>query len=221
MAHLIGVVGGLGAGKTTFASFYPWLLKNTVELRGGNIELFANYELFGAHMMQDPEDWYRVAEAHGSICVWDEAHVTFDSRKFNQAQNIFATELLTYVRKMASIQIFATPSINRLDTRIRELIEILIVARKVGNGTYYDYYDFQSDFAGRYGRYLHSKFLPRHKMRQIHSLNLFDSYNFVTRFPLPRTERQQEQFMVELNKAHQRGLDRWRKGIKHETIVAG
>lgn len=221
MAHLIGVVGGLGAGKTTFASFFPWLLKNRVEQLGGHVQLFANFELTGAHLMQKPEDWYRVAEAHGSICVWDESHMTFDSRKFNQFQNIFATELLTFVRKMASIQIFATPSIMRLDTRIREILEILIVARKVGNGTYYDFYDYQSDFAGRYGRYLHSKFLPWHKMRQIHNLNLFDSYNFVSRFPLPTTEAKAKKFMQELEEAHQRGLDKWRKVIPVEATVAG
>lgn len=213
MPHLIGIVGGLGAGKTTFASLYPWLVKNAVEMRGGEIHLFANYDLYGAERMDEPQDWYKVAEAHGSICVWDEAHRTFDSRRFNQFQNIFATEILTFVRKMASIQVFATPSIMRLDTRIRDMLEVLIVARKVGHGTYYDFYDFQSDFAGRYGRYLHSKFLPWHKMKQIHRLNLFDSYSFVSRFPLPSNERDAKKFMEELEAAHWRGVNRRRKVV--------
>lgn len=213
MPHLIGIVGGLGAGKTTFASLYPWLLKNAVEMRGGEIRLFANYDLYGAERMDEPSDWFKVAEAHGSICVWDEAHRTFDSRKFNQFQNIFATEILTFVRKMASIQVFATPSIMRLDTRIRDMLEVLIVARKVGHGTYYDFYDYQSDFAGRYGRFLHSKFLPFHKMKQIHRLNLFDSYSFVSRFPLPNNETAAKKFMDELEAAHWRGVNRRRKVV--------
>jgi len=213
MPHLIAIVGGLGAGKTTFASLYPWLIKNAVERRGGELRLFANYDLYGAERMDVPEDWYKVAEAHGSICVWDEAHRTFDSRKFNQFQNIFATEILTFVRKMASIQIFATPSIMRLDTRIRDMLEVLIVARKVGNGVFYDFYEYQSDFAGRFGRYLHSKFLPLHKMKKIHRLNLFDSYSFVSRFPLPSNERDAKRFMDELEAAHWRGVNRRRAVI--------
>lgn len=213
MAHLICVSGGLGAGKTTFASFFPWLIKNAVESVGGDLQLFANYDLKGAHFMGETEDWYRVAEAHGSVIIWDEAHRTFNNRRFNSFQNIFAVELITFVRKMATIQLFATPSVYRLDTAIRDLIEVLIVCRKVGNGTYYDFYDFQADFAGKYGRYLHSKFLPNFKRQQIHNLHLFDSNAFVAGFPIPRTEAQAKKFMKELEEAHWRGVHRRRKEI--------
>ncbi|MFD0717674.1 ATP-binding protein [Paenibacillus sp. GCM10027626] len=214
MPHLIGIVGPLGAGKTTAASIFPWIWKNATEARGGDLELFSNYDLYGSQRMDDPEDWFKVAEAHGSVCIWDEAHRTFDSRRFSSFQNILATELLTFVRKMASIQIFATPSVNRLDTRIREIIEILIVVRKVKSGTYYDFYDFQADFGGRFGKYLHSKFIPARKMKQIHRLNLFDSYSFVSRFPLPDNERAAVKFMNELEAAHLRGIQRRRKEVK-------
>lgn len=210
MAHLIGFVGTLGAGKTTGASIFPWVWKNKVEGIGGELMLNANYDLYGAERMDKKEDWYRVAEAHGSICIWDEAHRTFDSRKFSAFENIFATELLTFVRKMASIQVFATPSIQRLDTRIREILEILVVVRKVGNGTFYDFYDYQADFGGRYGKYLHSKFLPKYKMAQIHKLNLFDSHSFVSKFPMPSNEDEAIKFMEELEEAHWRGLNRRR-----------
>lgn len=213
MAHLIGFVGGLGAGKTTGASIFPWIWKNTVEAQGGDVKLFANYDLFGAERMDEPEDWFRVAEAHGSIVIWDEAHRSFDSRRFSDQGNILATELLTFVRKMASIQVFATPSINRLDTRIREIIEILIVVRKTGAGTFYDFYDFQADFGGRFGKFLHSKFLPNFKMKAIHKLNLFDSYSFVSKFPLPKEEKKILAFMDDLEAAHKRGVQRRRKDV--------
>lgn len=211
MPHVIGIVGALGNGKTTGASIFPWIWKNVSEARGARLELFANYDLYGAQRMDKPEDWFTVAETHGSICIWDEAHRTFDSRKFNSYQNIFATELLTFVRKMAAIQVFATPSIFRLDTRIREILEVLIVARKVGHGTFYDFYDFQADFGGRYGRFMHSKFLPLQKMKQIHRLDLFDSHDFISRFPLPATEQEANKFMVELEAAHGRGLNKYRR----------
>lgn len=213
MTHLIGFVGPLGAGKTTGASLFPWLWKNSVEARGGDLHLFANYDLLGAKRMDRADDWYTVAEAHGSIVVWDESHRTFDGRRWSGFENILATELLTFCRKLASIQVFATPSINRLDTRIRELIEILVVVRKMGNGTYYDFYDFQADFGGRYGKYLHTKFLPSYKMKVIHKLNLFDSHSFVGKFPLPKTESEAVKFWLELEAAHWRGVNRRRKGV--------
>jgi len=213
MAHLICISGPLGAGKTTAASIFPWIWKNGVEANGGFLNLFANFDLYGAERMDTPEDWYKVAEAHGSICVWDEAHRSFDSRRFSAYENILATEVLTFVRKMASIQVFATPSVNRLDTRIREIIEVLIMVRKSGKGTYFDFYDFQADFGGRFGKYLHTKFLPNYKMTAIHKLNLFDSYSFVSKFPLPNNERAGTKFMDELEAAHMRGVQRMRKGV--------
>lgn len=213
MPHLICISGSLGSGKTTFASFFPHMIKAQVEAQGGELQLFANYNLSGAHFMGSVEDWYQVAEAHGSIIVWDEAHRTFNNRRWSKFQNIFAVELITFVRKMATIQIFATPSVYRLDTAIRDLIEVLIICRKVSGGTYYDFYDFQADFAGRYGRYLHSLFLPNFKRKQIHDLNLFDSNDFVAGFPMPRNETQAEKFMRELEEAHWRGVNKRRKVI--------
>lgn len=211
MPHLIGIVGPLGAGKSTAASLFPWLWKNGVEARGGHLELFANYDLHGAERLDKTEDWFKVADVHGSVCIWDEAHRTFDSRRFSSFQNIFATELLTFCRKMAAIQVFATPSIQRLDTRIREILEILVVVRKHGHGTYYDFYDYQADFAGRYGRFLHSLYLPKKKLNQIYKLNLFDSHSFVGKFPMPKTEKESISFMDTLEEIHHKAIERERR----------
>lgn len=215
MAYLYCIMGRLGGGKTTAASFFPHLWRIMVEQKGGHLELFANYQLAGAHLFKTYRDWLKVAEAHGSVVVWDEAHRTFDSRKFSDYEHIFATELLTFVRKFASVQVFATPSVNRLDTRIREIIEILIVARNTPKGTYYDFYDYQADFGGKYGQYLHSKFLPHFKRKKVHDLHLFDSYMIPQKVTHPKTEREGIRFMEELEIAHEFGVEnaRNRKGI--------
>lgn len=203
MPHVIGVMGNLGAGKTTIASTMAWLYKGDIEAVGGHVELFANYDLAGATRMKVAQDWFRVAEAHGSICVWDEAHRSFNNRKSMSSDNIIATDILTFCRKMAAIQIFVTPSITRLDKRILETLEVLIVVRPQGNkGIAFDYYDFQADAAGRYGKLIHTRFLPRYKVTQIHRLDLFDSESFVSGFPLPKTEREAERFMAELERVH-------------------
>jgi len=201
---MICITGPLGAGKTTLASLLAWRYKLAVQALGGTLELFSNYELYGSLRLREAEDWFKVADAQGSICVWDEAHRSFDSRKFASAQNILATEILTFARKMAAIQIFVTPSISRLDTRIRELIEVLIVVRPIGSGSVsFDFYDFQADFAGtKFGKFLHNLFLPGGKIKKIHGLNLFDSHSFVSGFPLPKTERETTKFMDELERRH-------------------
>jgi energy-coupling factor transporter ATP-binding protein EcfA2 len=203
MPHVIGVMGRLGAGKTTIATILSHLYKQTIESRGGWVELFANYELTDSQWMKTADDWFKIADAHGSICVWDEAHRSFDSRKSTSFQNILATDILTFCRKMASIQIFVTPSIKRLDTRIREMLEVLIIVRPMGNkGIRFDYFDFTADAFGPYGQFLHSRFLPAFKVQQIHKLNLFDSHSFVSGFPLPKTEREAAKFMIELEARH-------------------
>ncbi|WP_084011954.1 zonular occludens toxin domain-containing protein [Paenibacillus kribbensis] len=203
MPHIIGVMGNLGVGKTTMASLMAWLYKIMIEKAGGSAELFANYELEGAQRMKVAEDWFKVAEAHGSICVWDEAHRSFNSRTALKSDNIIATDILTFARKMASVQIFATPSVNRLDSRVREMLEVLLHIRPAGNkGMHIDYYDFQADSYGRLGKLIHSRFLSAAKVKQIHALNLFDSHSFVGGFPLPRTEREAAAFMDKLEQVH-------------------
>lgn len=214
MPHLIGISGNLGAGKTTLASILAWYYKSQIESRGGHVELFANYDLRGAQRLAKAEDWYKVADAHGSICVWDEAHRSFDSRRHSQAQNILATEILTFVRKMASIQIFVTPSINRIDTRIREILEVLMIVRKYGKrGVAIDFYDYQADFAGRFGKHLKTQYIPGFRVAQIHRYGLFDSHSFVSGFPLPKTEAAANKFMQELERAHDAA--RMREGLNH------
>jgi hypothetical protein len=203
MPHVIGVMGRLGAGKTTIASVITWLFKGDIEARSGHVKLFANYDLEGATRMKVAEDWFKVAEAHGSICVWDEAHRSFNSRKSISFHNILANDVLTFCRKMASIQIFVTPSIKRLDVVIRDMLEVLIVVRPMGNkGIKFDFFDFTADSYGPFGEMLHSRFLPAWKVQQIHRLNLFDSHSFVSGFPLPKNERDSEKFMEELEKRH-------------------
>ncbi|WP_052410476.1 zonular occludens toxin domain-containing protein [Paenibacillus durus] len=203
MPHIIGIMGNLGVGKTTMASMMAWLYKNAIESIGGHAKLFANYDLNGAERMKVAEDWFKVAEAHGSICVWDEAHRSFNSRTALKMDNIIATDILTFARKMAAIQIFATPSVSRLDNRVREMLEVLLHIRPAGNkGMNIDYYDFQADGYGRLGKLIHTRFLSSFKVNQIHKLNLFDSHSFVGGFPLPKTERAAAKFMDELERVH-------------------
>jgi predicted AAA+ superfamily ATPase len=203
MPHVIVVIGPLGAGKTTLASIMAYLYKSMIENVNGSVELFSNFNLKGSTAMRTYTDWYKVADAQGSIIVWDEAHLMMDSRQSLKKENIVASHVLMFCRKMSSIQIFVTPSITNLDSRVRQMCEVLISATKVGNrGMKFQYFDYQSQNFGVFGKFLHSRFLPAAKIKQIHALNLFDSHSFVGGFPLPKTDRQEEQFMLELENRH-------------------
>jgi cytidylate kinase len=220
MPHIIGVTGNLGVGKTTLASMLGWRYKTKTESVGGTAKLFANYELKGAERMKVAEDWFKVAEAHGSVCIWDESHRSFNSRTALKSDNIIATDILTFARKMASVQIFVTPSVSRLDSRVREMMEVLIHIRPAGSkGMHIDYYDFQADSYGRLGKLIHSRFLSAEKVKQIHALNLFDSHSFVGSFPLPRNERAAAAFMDKLEKVHNEA--RRGKHANHRTSKQG
>lgn len=210
MAHFIGIQGLLGAGKTTTGSMMAWLYKNKAEARGGNVQLFSNYSLRGAIEMDHYEKWYQVAECHGSVVVWDEGQTQFDSRDFSSGDRVFSTNLLNFCRKINSVQIVIAPNFNNIDKRIRQLTEVLINVVKVGNkGMRLEYYDFQAgNGESNLGKFLHSRFLPAFKIKQIHGLHLFDTYRMVRGFPMPKTERAQKEFWDKLELKHDEALIR-------------
>lgn len=219
MAHFIGIQGLLGAGKTTTASMMAWLYKNKAEARGGDVQLFSNFGLRGAKEMSHYERWYEVAEVHGSVVIWDEGQTQFDSRDFSSGDRIFSTQLLNYCRKMNSVQIIVAPNFSNIDKRIRQLTEVLINVVKVGNkGMRLEYFDFQAgNGESSYGKFLHSRFLPASKVKQIHSLNLFDTYRMVRGFPMPTTEREKKKFWELIDENHDAALIRLGLKRGHQT----
>lgn len=210
MPHFIGIQGYLGAGKTTVASVLAHLFRNKVRQKGGDIKLFSNYGLRGSQRMASYADWFNVADAHGSIIVWDEAQEQFDGREFSSAERAFSTRLLNYCRKMASVQILIAPNYSNLDNRIRQLTEVLINVSSIGKkGIRMEFFDYTAgNKQTNLGRFLHSQFLPARSVRRIHALNLFRTHRFVSGFPMPRTPREQEKFYEQLQEVHNAALRR-------------
>ncbi len=210
MAHFIGIQGYLGAGKTTAASVLAHLFRNKVRQKGGDIKLFSNYGLRGSKRMATYSDWFSVADAHGSILVWDESQEQFDGREFSSAERAFSTRLLNYGRKMACVQFFIAPNYANLDNRVRQLTEVLINVSSVGKrGIRMEFFDYTAgNKQTNLGRFLHSQFLPARSVRKVHSLNLFRTHRFVSGFPMPKTPREQEKFMEQLEEVHNAALRR-------------
>lgn len=198
MAHHFFIQGSLGAGKTFLMSTLAHHWKNKVMKKGGYIELFSNYDLKDSRPMTHFTDWYDVAKAQGSICCWDEAHMAFSNRKWSKYGQSILTDVMMMTRKMKSVQIYCAPSINFVDSRVRQIVEVLITARKIGDkGFIYHFVDYQT------GEFLHKQFLPMFKARQIMRLKLYDTETMVQYFPVPQTERDGEKFFQELEDIHE------------------
>lgn len=211
MAHHFFVQGPLGAGKTFLMSLLAHHWKAKAEAKGAEIQLFSNYYLEGAKQMSHYQDWYAVADAQGSIVCWDEAQMAFSNRKWGKYGQGVATEIMMFTRKMKSVQIYCSPSINNVDSRIRQIVEVLIDVRSMGEkGFSIRFTDYQT------GQFMHSHFLPMSKAKKIFKLNLYDTYQMASSFPLPETEREGDKFFAELEKIH----DAARKKPKEKKVIA-
>lgn len=174
---------------------HHWMEKSWT--KGGSVRLFSNYGLKNSHEMQHYSDWYEVADAQGSICCWDEAQMAFDSRQSLKSSSIYASQLMMYTRKLKSVQMYCSPSINNVDSRIRQVVEVLVNCRKIGDkGFSFMFTDFQT------GMFMHKQFMPMWKAKKIMRLNLYDTYAMVQGFPLPSTDRQAKEFFETLEMRH-------------------
>lgn len=199
MPHHIFIQGGLGGGKTFLMSVLAHYWKEKAEQRGASVELFSNYGLLDSQPMTHYTDWYSVAEAQGSIICWDEAQMAFSNRKWSRYGATLATETLMFTRKMKSVQIYCSPSIKNVDSRIRDIVELLITTKHIPNkGFSLHFQDYQT------GEFLHKQFIPMYKAEKIFKLNLYDSFNMVQGFPLPETEVQGNEFFRKLEEIHDR-----------------
>lgn len=211
--HHILFQGGLGSGKTFGMTLLARFLKEEVERRGGKLDLYSNYEMRDSVEMIHYEDWYKVAESQGSICCWDEAHMAFSNRKWSKHGNEIATQVMMYTRKMKSVQMYATPSVGNVDSRIRQIIEVLVTMRRVKNGFKFYFYDFQTN------EHLRTVFFPMWKAKKVFALNLYDTHNIVRSFPLPQIEKQSDAFFDKLEEIHDKARGKQR-GDRNERILA-
>jgi len=205
--HHILIQGGLGTGKTLTMSLLAHWWKEQAELAGADVTLFSNYDLSGSMTMTHYEDWYKVAEADTSIICWDEAQVAFNNRAWSKFGQGIATEVAMYVRKLRSIQIYATPNVGNVDSRIRDILEVVITMRRDKNGFHLYFMDFQTK------EFLRKAYIPKWKAEKVYKLNLYDTYSFARPFPLPSTEGQAEEFWEKLENIHVKKIGRKTGGL--------
>lgn len=201
--HIIGVQGGYGNGKT-----FTSVVKAHQWAAASGAKLFANFPLRGAYLFDHYTDWYRVADVHGSVIIFDESQTNFDSRTWGANGQIIMTQVINYVRKLNSLIMFVLPSFNNVDTRIRQITDVLIDCHKSRSGTIVNYvYDFQDKQFGEKGRLLNTWAMPKSAQKKVHELKLYSTHSMVHKFPTPPPNKV-DGFFKELDKRHQAALER-------------
>ena len=122
----------------------------------------------------------------------DEAHVNLDSRLFSKGSNIYMTQFFFYFRKLHHTMFLTTPSIRNLDSRVRNLTNILVDCRKAGRSFIYNVYDYSGE------KLLKRLYLPSINVKKLFACKLYNTDNIVRNVQFPSTEREFDKFLTEI-----------------------
>lgn len=178
--------GYLGSGKTLGAAIYA---KHYSQLSG--CALYSNCGLLGAKPFTHINDFKNIAREQSSILLLDEAHMDLDARSFSSNHVKFFTQVSYYLRKLRCTLIITSPSFSDLDTRIRNITNVLAFVHKDTNYFRYELWDLQS-----------KKFIQNMKIKKQNAFmvadTLFDTNSMVTPIEIPKNKEDFKDFLEEL-----------------------
>lgn len=181
--------GNLGDGKTFGASVLSHYFKARARKAGVKVDLYSNFGLYGSKELRDYKDFYNVARSMNSIAVLDEAHINLDSRMFSRGSNIYMTQFFFYLRKLRCSLFMTSPHIRNLDSRVRQLTNILVDCHKRGGGFSYDIYDFAGE------KLVKRLYMPPQVAKKLFEVGLYDTHAIVRNVQFPSNERVFDDFL--------------------------
>lgn len=120
---IVFIDGGLGSGKSLTA---VWLAYQ--EAQQGR-QIYTNFPCTFATRVTS---WAEVVRIRSGVFVWDESHLDIDGRRF--MKNVAVTPWLTQTRKLGVDLLVISQDFGQVDTRLRQLTDILIRCEKVLDG---------------------------------------------------------------------------------------
>lgn len=131
--------GYLGSGKTLGATIFALYYQQK-----SGCALYSNNGITGSKPFTKLDDFKSIAQEESSILVLDEAHMDLDARSFNSNHVKFFTQLSYYLRKLRCTLIITSPSFSDLDSRIRNITNVLAFVTKDKTHFHYELVDIQS-----------------------------------------------------------------------------
>lgn len=188
--HVVIVDGVMGAGKTLCMSI---LAKRWQAMTG--CTLYSNYGLTGSKELTKFSDFIDVARQPSSIVCLDESHMDLSSRDFNANSVKFFTNLVFYLRKLRCTLFLTSPLFENIDSRVRQVTDIWVHAKKTNSHFIYDFYDVQNS------HYIKSKKLEREVVSKI-ATGIYDTYAMVTPLEYPQKRDEYNLIFEDLKKEH-------------------
>lgn len=193
--NLILFEGQMGNGKTLGMSI---VAKDWAQRSGAT--LYSNYGLKGSKPFHSFEDFLDVAVQPSSIICLDEVHNDIDSRDFNTNAVKYFSHIVFYLRKMRCIILMTTPLFDNVESRVRNVTNVVVSVHKDKHYYYYPFYDFQSDRPLKQKRILKTD--AHYTASQI-----FDTYSMVTPLEYPTNRDEFKKLLVELKNTNQSYLE--------------
>lgn len=185
----------MGNGKTLGMSI---VAKDWQQRSGAT--LYSNYGLEGSKPFTSFEDFMDVAIQPSSIVCLDEIHNDIDARDFNTNAVKYFSHIVFYLRKMRCILMMTSPLFENIETRVRNVTNVVVPVSKDQHYFYYPFYDAYS-----------MKFLKEKKIlksrAELAASAIFDTYSMVTPLEYPSSRDTFKELITNLKFANQNYLE--------------
>jgi ATPase family associated with various cellular activities (AAA) len=171
--NLIFFEGQMGNGKTLGMSI---VAKDWAQRSGAT--LYSNYGLEGSKPFRSFEDFKDVAVQPSSIVCLDEIHNDIDSRDFNTNAVKYFSHIVFYLRKLRCILMMTSPLFENIESRVRNVTNVVVSVQKDKTYYYYPFYDLQQ---------MKSLKMKKIKKQSAHDAaqQIFDTFEMVTPLEYP------------------------------------
>lgn len=197
---LLSFIGSLGSGKTLHMVRWAY---HYSKVSGGS-PIYSNFEIYDKHFaghrklnpdfrlkrIRELDDFLDMAERGGGILLLDEAYKHLDARTSMDKKNIYLSQFFMYLRKLGVTTFFSVQTQKMLDTRIREIINVVCVCNRNKDNFQTTVIDYQNMIPLKQENARYKDVEPY--------FALYDTNEFVSDFYFPAKKEEFDDFMNEL-----------------------